>query len=367
MLLLLWLLPFVIFVFGGAKDIRYIAPLVPAAVLVLTFLLNSTLPRTRSGAATGALLMIYPLLHMSSVSFGIPYSAQGGGYARRYMRTPWPHDEILQLIAAQSSFKPGEKELLLVGADRACLNANNVELSVVALQLPFNVETTAHEEDLETLHQRLAQASYFLYKEGGEPESPAFNPHIADLVRSVSIDGTYREIPYAKRLPDGGIVRIYKNSAPSHGRRDETFTIGDPPDGEEFAVDFGGILALTGISVVPVPEGFDARFQWRCIKPPARSYWCFAHLIDSTGRIVAQHDHRLLGGEPLLSAWRAGMQAGESIHFRLPAGVPSTGLRLRFGVYDPPSGDRLHIGPLQGRASSRFSLTDQATAVLAPE
>ena len=213
-LLLAWLLPFAVFVFGGNKDVRYIAPVLPAAALVLAWLLDFNLPRNRKGMAAAFVLLAFPMLQMFAVSFGIPYSISGGGYARRFSREAWPHDEILKLIAANTNLRFGEKPMLLMGADRAGFNADNLELSVVALRMPFNVETTAHEKQLETLRQRLAQAAFFIYKEGGEPESPAFNPYIEELVRSV-VDGRHFQIiPYDRRLPDGGIARIYKNLTP---------------------------------------------------------------------------------------------------------------------------------------------------------
>ena len=213
-LLLAWLLPFAIFLFGGNKDVRFIAAVLPAAALGLAWLLDSNLPRNRKGLAAAFVLLAFPLLQMFAVSFGIPYSAAGGGYARRFSREAWPHDEILKLIAANTSLRFGEKPMLLMGADRAGFNADNLELSVVALHLPFNVETTAHEKQLETLRQRLAQTAYFIFKEGGEPESPAFNPYIDDLVRSVEDNRQFQRLTYDRRLPDGGIARIYKNLTP---------------------------------------------------------------------------------------------------------------------------------------------------------
>jgi hypothetical protein len=373
-LLVAWLLPFVVFVFGGNKDVRYIAPVLPAAALVLAFLLDFTLPRTRPGAVAGGLLLAFPMLQMFAVSFGIPYAAAERGYARRFDRQPWPLDQILKLMAAHSSLghvaKDGEKELLLVGADRGAFNANNVELAVVALRLPFTVETTAHEKDLATLRQRLGQSSFFLYKEGGEPESPAFNPYADDLARSVASDPRFHKIPYDRRLPDGGFARIYQNQASSRRTVEGLFTKSAPLHSaqgpEDFVVDFGGIVALTGFSVAATVEGTAVKFHWRCIQPPDRDYWCFTHLIDAANKIVAQFDHRLLGGEQPLLSWRAGDGGEEEIHLRLPPGASPIGLRLRFGIYDPPSGERLHVGPLQGSASPRFSLTDQATALLAP-
>jgi hypothetical protein len=213
-LLLAWLLPFAIFLFGANKDVRFIGALLPAVALGLAWLLDSNLPRNGMGVAAASLLLAFPMLQMFAISFGIPYRTADGGYARRFSREAWPHDELLKLIAANTSLRYGEKRMLLMGADRGSFNADNLELSAVALRMPFNVETTAHEEQLETLRQRLAQTDFFIYKEGGEPESPAFNPHIDELVRSVMDDRRFQRIPYDRRLPDGGIARIYKNLTP---------------------------------------------------------------------------------------------------------------------------------------------------------
>jgi hypothetical protein len=79
----------------------------------------------------------------------------------------------------------------------------------------------------------------------------------------------------------------------------------------------------------------------------------------------AQLDHRLLGGQPPLRTWRAGDSGEEEIRLRRRRHT-SAGLRLRFGIYDPPSGDRLRIAPLPPAAMRRFLLADQDTALLAP-
>jgi hypothetical protein len=337
----------------------------PAAALVVAWLLDSALPRTLRGAAIGSAILAIPMLQMFAVSFGFPYQSTVAGYARRFSREDWHHDEILKLVAANGGIRKGE--MLLVGADRAAFNANNVELTATALQLPFNVETTAHEKNLEMLQQRLAQASVFIYKEGGEPESPAFNPYSDDLVRNVTQDREFQNIPYGRRFPDGGIARIYKNLRPGRSLHTTRFVKGGLPVADEFAVDFGGILALTGFSTVTSANESVVRFRWRCLRTPDRDYWCFTHLIDGSNRIVAQLDHRLLGGEPPLRTWRVGDEGEEEIRLRLPASVAPSGLRLRFGIYDPPSGDRLRISPLTQALLSRFSLADQSTALLAPD
>jgi len=365
-LILFWLIPFVIFLFGGNKDIRYVAPILPALALLLACMLDFALRRNHQGTLLAVLILAFPITSLLSVSFGIPWRANGLTYARHYNREPWFHDEILELIAADDRLKPGEKDLLLVGADRAALNADNVELAVVEMQLPFVVETTAHEKNLDTLRQRLAQASYFLYKEGGEPESPVLNPHIDDLAQLVTHDAQFREIPFERQFPDGGKPRIFKNLASNLRAVEGRFVKSAPPEIEDFAIDFAGMLALTNATIVRLPDSIVIRFRWRCLKPPDRDYKCFTHVVDAAGRTVAQLDHQLLGGVPPLRSWRTGDAGLEEMRLRVPGGLDVNGLRLRFGFYDPRHGDRLSIGILQGAAATRFQLADEATALLSP-
>jgi hypothetical protein len=361
--LFFWLLPLAFYLFGDNKDIRLIAPVLPALALLIACLLDSALPRTLPGAALAVLLLGVPAVQFFSVSFAVPYRAGDLGYARRFDRKPWPLDEILKVVAANSTLRPGEREMLLVGTDRAGFNADNIELTATALQLPFDIETTAHEKDFDALRLRLAEASFFLFKEGGEAESPDFNPYLSRLVPLVIDDSRYAEI-FATPLPDGGIARIFKNSTTGSRPAGGGFLSSGAQIPEEFAVDFGGVVALTGFSTVKAPDGIGVRFRWRCLKPPDRDYWCFTHLIDGSGKIVAQRDHRLLGGSLPLPSWRADDGGAEEVHLAPPQGTAWDGLRLRFGLYDPATGDRLRVGPLQGAALSRFSLADQATAVL---
>jgi 4-amino-4-deoxy-L-arabinose transferase-like glycosyltransferase len=361
-----WLFPFVIFAFAGNKDIRYIAPVLPAVALLLAFLLDFALPANLAATAIGCALLIVPVVQMFAVSFGIPYQTAGGAYTRRYASDLWPQEGMLKLLAGDTRVKPGEKTLVLVGVDRALLNANNVELASVTLQLPFNIETTAHEPDLGTLRARLAAASWFIYKTGGEPESPAFNPYAADLIRSVQNNKRFAELPYSKSLPDGGVAHIVKNLSPGQSGIDGTFVRNAPRNDEKFGVGFGSILVLTNIATVTSAAEVALSLRWRSLKPPYRDYWCFTHLLDRDGKVIAQHDHRLLGGEPPLLSWQAGDAGDEEIHLALPAGKSAEGLLVRFGLYDPPSGDRLKVDALQGVAAKRFTVVDSGTALVAP-
>lgn len=60
---------------------------------------------------------------------------------------------------------------LLYGLERWYLVEYSLTALAVAMRLPFDLETTAHENDLSSLMDRLRQASFFIYEDGGETES----------------------------------------------------------------------------------------------------------------------------------------------------------------------------------------------------
>jgi hypothetical protein len=139
-----------------------------------------------------------------------------------------------------------------------------------------------------------------------------------------------------------------------------------PPQWDDACIDMGGLLALTGFSARRTSEDVIVKCRWRCLKRPDRDYWCFTHVIDSRDQLISQFDHRILGGLPPFESWNAGDSGIEEIHIRLPAPSSSARLRIRFGLYDPPSGDRLRVGDRKGLPASRFTPANQSTASIAP-
>jgi hypothetical protein len=151
----------------------------------------------------------------------------------------------------------------------------------------------------------------------------------------------FTEMPFARRVPDGGVLRLFKRAAPT----------GAP---EQFLIDFGGIVALTADVTTKTADAATVQYRWRRIQFGSREYWTFTHLIDSAGRIVAQLD------QPL------GADAVQEVQLRIPADARASALRWRFGIYHPQSGERLHVGPLPTQLASRFVLGDEGTALITP-
>ena len=366
----LWGCPILFLAFGHYRDLRYAAPLYPALALALGILADAALERRGATAVVYASLAL-PMLSLLQISFGLFGNGRfelGGllfegprlDYARKYNRTPWPHQEILAGLYRQTSFTGGGKKPLIIGTDSARFNANNFELSVVEARLPFRVITTAYETDLNTLFPLLESASYFLYKEGGEPVAP-FNILGRAAVKEVREGGKFVELPITRKLPDGGVAHVFANLSPNRLTSTGAFLSAGSDSIPDCNVTFDGKLQLTGLSCRRTPEGLEVKYRWRCLQPVGRDYWCFTHILDRQGAVAGYLDHQILNGEPATSLWKPGDTAIERLIFRMPEARTGDPYRLRLGLFHRKSGDRLPI------TASGFPVADQGTAAIVSE
>jgi hypothetical protein len=136
---------------------------------------------------------------------------RGASYARPYDRRAWPHTEILKSVCTTTQFSAGEKKWLMVGTDRPWFNANNLELAAVQARMPLQITTSAYERDRSQLLSTLRSMSFFIYKEGGEPESGFYNQNVSALLQEVREGRSFAELPIHPTVPDGGQIHVYKN------------------------------------------------------------------------------------------------------------------------------------------------------------
>jgi hypothetical protein len=107
-----------------------------------------------------------------------------------------------------------------------------------------------------------------------------------------------------------------------------------------FEVAFGDGVGLAGFSVArPAPGRARLTLLWRASATPGRDYKVFTHVLDPSGEIVAQHDGVPADWTRPTRGWVAGEYVLDGHDLELPPGA--TGLRLRIGLYDPATGDRL--------------------------
>jgi hypothetical protein len=379
-LVLLWLLPFFVFLFGRNKDIRFTAPLLPAVAIVTAWMADSVFSSLKKwGAFALVLLLAFPLaahLHTSFGLLGNTRLAWGDlvllapqlSHARQPERQPWPHQDILKIMRSNSEFSG--KRTAMLGSDTSHFNANNFELAAADGLYSFEISTSAYEDDLPSLLNAANSKMFIVYKEGGEKESSFTNRLSNPLIEDVKNSGkffnlsSYRDLTPLPKLPDGGKLVVYQNHWPNSPIVETQFYLdGVDRDGVELPainVNFGNVIKLTGLAFGIENQWLKVIYRWRSLGKLDQELLCFTHILDGRRKVVGFLDHAILGDTILAKA--PGWAANESLRYRLPEGIDQVHLRL--GLFLKASGERLTIQE-SSAAETMLTLTDRGTAVVA--
>jgi hypothetical protein len=342
-----------ILVFSHYRDLRYGAPLYPALALALGILVDAVIEKFgRAATVCTCLLLVLPLVNMLQVSFGLfgrplelgglLFYAPRLDYARRYATAAWPQGEILADVQRLGRRPEGKSVGLMLATDSPRFNADNFLLAARVGHFPFEVTTTTHETDEAALRTRLDTMMYFVYKEGGESEAATYNRLRDRALRHVRESGRFIELPIARKLPDSGVAHVYANRSANHFEQSRAFLGSGLETLAERQIVFDDRLRLSGLSVERTADGLAVKYRWQCLRRLDRAYWCFSHILDSAGTVIGYLDHEIMNGEPPTSAWSPGDTAIERLVFRFTTPQPGP-VRLRLGVFDRASGNRLSI------------------------
>ena len=118
---------------------------------------------------------------------------------------------------------------------------------------------------------------------------------------------------------------------------------------------FGEGLSLAGYAWQADPESVQVTLQWLAGQYLDTDYAVFLHLVDPRAgdEPVAQGDAPPLNGRWPTSQWRPGVAVDDVHTVPLPAGLRPGSYDLLVGLYDPATGERLHL--LDGRDAVRLS------------
>jgi len=325
---LLWTAPFLFFVFGPFQETRYTAPLLPGFALAIGLMLELLTWRP----AVACAVLAFPLIAMVQNSFGVfgAWRVDPARYVRTYDPRKWPRNEIVERLGGGR---------VLMASDTPHLNADTLQLAAREQRRVLEFSTTAYDRELPELLKRLDATAYVIYKEGGsERDAWVLNKLGGATLADLRERGDFAEA-FTAPLPDGGVARVlrnvWRNSFRSGPRLDDRFSQAD--------AEFGGQLALTGMSVEVRGGALEVKYRWRCLRSPDRPYWCFTHILDEQGRIVGYLDHPILDGDPPTDKWLGGDEAIERRRFRSEAIQPGNQYRVRVGVFDKSTGGRLAV------------------------
>jgi len=93
---------------------------------------------------------------------------------------------------------------------------------------------------------------------------------------------------------------------------------------------------------------------WQAIAPVTSRYTVFAHVVDSTGKLVAQTDSPPLGGTAPTDTWQVGAMIIDRYAIALKPDTPPGQYELRVGMYPWPDLTRLPV-TLNGKPSRDYA------------
>ncbi len=112
--------------------------------------------------------------------------------------------------------------------------------------------------------------------------------------------------------------------------------IGDPL-AVNVSAQFGTQIELTGAQLYPATPHSGGtlcvEINWRALQKPDGDYTVFVHLVDASGRVVAQTDMQPQGSFAPTSQWKIGATLSDKHGLILPANLPTGKYLVRLGLY----------------------------------
>jgi 4-amino-4-deoxy-L-arabinose transferase-like glycosyltransferase len=115
-----------------------------------------------------------------------------------------------------------------------------------------------------------------------------------------------------------------------------------PPDLTPVDTLFGEQIRLLGYTLVPTGNrNWTLTLVWKANAPVEKNYAVFVHLVDEVGEIQGQHDGPPGGGFYPTLFWTPDEIVVDRHDLALADGAPGGTYRLRVGLYDPATAERL--------------------------
>jgi hypothetical protein len=116
----------------------------------------------------------------------------------------------------------------------------------------------------------------------------------------------------------------------------------------------GEALVLKGREPLETPvlagHPLSLTLYWAAVSSPAQDYTVFVHIVDRTGRLVAQVDRQPLDGRYPTSSWMAGEIISDTYSLDIPSSALPGRYRLVAGMYAWPDLVRLTVVGPDGQA-----------------
>ena len=102
-----------------------------------------------------------------------------------------------------------------------------------------------------------------------------------------------------------------------------------------------GIGDLIGYNVKHKERKINVTLYWHATQAPTKDYTVFVHIVNSTGKLIAQKDNPPVQGTRPTSTWEKGEYIEDNYSIELTQRVPPGKYDINVGMYDPTTGRRL--------------------------
>lgn len=184
------------------------------------------------------------------------------------------------------------------------------------------------------------------YQEAYETAKPEIREAYRALIEGPRPAGIKLEQDFPKNKSDhpGPRILLLSTGLPVVAASPAAYKIGQP-----LQLDFGkpgGQIRLVGAdlpSAVKPGAAVPLVIYWQSLSPVQANYTTFVHLLDSSGKIVAQLDLAPLSGTRPTSIWKPGETVRDEYPLTLPANLAPGEYRVSLGLYIAPNGGRLAL------------------------
>ena len=351
-LLAAWVLPLVITTFSINKDTRYLAPLVPIAALWLSRTAAVYFPSRRLAAASTLLLAVPVFAYAcSSFPFGerVPRFAVGrfqvwSSDLAYYASAPgddgaWQQAGIIGAMCHDPE-PPEEGDRLLLLLSHQYLNNENLKYLTLkagcklqVIGVPGAIKTSG---EFKSFLDQVRPKYVLVVPRVPEPElAPPFaNTVKSEAERLVTSDSAFQQFYRAPLGATGAECIIYRRGSALLTRAAVASAVAASVSGSR-DVRFGGRFLLSGVLLTPNDEGLQMELFWESLAEQRLKYFVFVHLIDPSGKMLAQADYpQVPGARTAPHLAKAGEIWRDSVQLSPDQLKGATG--IAFGIWEPP-------------------------------
>jgi hypothetical protein len=181
----------------------------------------------------------------------------------------------------------------------------------------------ANRRGLYVLSPEAPSADYILFNRGRAPIT-----QIAPSALRLAEERFVRDPAYRGTVCEQGVILLAREDAL---RRDEPVALPREPARPPLA-EFGRTIAVLSVRGTSAEERYGLEITWRATGRGYPDYQVFVHLVDASGRILAQSDAGPQLGQCPTSAWAPGVVVRDQHPLQTPAGT-GTAVALRIGLY----------------------------------